>query len=89
MGKSDQLAAHAFTFVEFRSCHTSASTEAKVIKALVPLVFHTQHCLGPVTHHLDLSTIRDWSTWSKFGAHGEHGDVYLFYKKSKLTFVDV
>ena len=23
-------------------------------------------------------TIRDGSTWSKFGAHGEHGDVFLF-----------
>ena len=22
--------------------------------------------------------IRDTSTWSKFGAHGEHGDVFLF-----------
>ena len=52
MGKSDQLAAHAFTLVEFRSCHTSTSTESKVIKALVPLVFHTQLCLGRVTHLL-------------------------------------
>ena len=86
---TDQLASHAFTLVEFYSCHTSASTESKVIKALVPLVFHTQHCLGPVTHHLDLSTIRDGSTWSKFGARGEHGDVFLFSKKSKFTFVDV
>ena len=88
MGKSDQLAAHAFTLFEFYSCHTSASTESEVIKALVPLVFHTQHWLGPVTHHLDLYTIRDGSTWSKFGARGEHGDVFLFSKKSKLTFVD-
>ena len=23
-------------------------------------------------------SIRDSSTWSKFGAHGEHGDVFLF-----------
>ena len=23
-------------------------------------------------------TIRDGSTWSKFGARGEHGDVFLF-----------
>ena len=23
-------------------------------------------------------SIRDTSTWSKFGAHGEHADVFLF-----------
>ena len=43
-------------------------------------------------------TIRDGSTWSKFGARGEHGDVFLFSNLGalsvvsivgKLTFVDV
>ena len=29
-------------------------------------------------HKLCYPTIRDRSTWSKFGAHGEHGDVFLF-----------
>ena len=28
-------------------------------------------------HKLWYPTIRDTSTWSKFGAHGEHGDVFL------------
>ena len=23
-------------------------------------------------------SVRDMSTWSKLGAHGEHGDVFLF-----------
>ena len=29
-------------------------------------------------HKLRYPGIRDMSTWSKFGAHGEHGDVFLF-----------
>ena len=33
-------------------------------------------CTG--LHNLCHPTIRDGSTWSKFGAHGEHGDVFLF-----------
>ena len=32
----------------------------------------------PGLHNLFHPTIRDWSTWSKFGARGEHGDVFLF-----------
>ena len=33
---------------------------------------------GPGLHKLWYPGIRDMSTWSKFGAHGEHGDVFLF-----------
>ena len=29
-------------------------------------------------HKLWYPGIRDTSTWSKFGAHGAHGDVFLF-----------
>ena len=29
-------------------------------------------------HKLWYPGIRDMSTWSKFGAHGEHEDVFLF-----------
>ena len=29
-------------------------------------------------HKLCYPGIRNTSTWSKFGAHGEHGDVFLF-----------
>ena len=29
-------------------------------------------------HKLWYPGIQDTSTWSKFGAHGEHGDVFLF-----------
>ena len=31
-------------------------------------------------------SIRDTSTWSKFGAHGEHGDVFLFSNLGALWF---
>ena len=33
---------------------------------------------GAGLHKLRYPGIRDMSTWSKFGAHGEHGDVFLF-----------
>ena len=29
-------------------------------------------------HKLWYPVVRDMSTWSKFGAHGERGDVFLF-----------
>ena len=33
------------------------------------------YCLSGL-HKLWYPSIRDMSTWSKFGAHGEHGDVF-------------
>ena len=36
-------------------------------------------------HKLWYPSIRDTSTWSKFGAHGEHGDVFLFSNIGKLS----
>ena len=33
---------------------------------------------GSGLHKLWYPVVRDRSTWSKFGAHGEHGDVFLF-----------
>ena len=37
-------------------------------------------------HKLCSPTIWDWSTWSKFGAHGEHGDVFPFSNLGALWF---
>ena len=37
-------------------------------------------------HKLWYPGIRDTSTWSKFGAHGEHGDVFLFSNLGALWF---
>ena len=37
-------------------------------------------------HKLWYPSIRDTSTWSKFGAHGEHGDVFLFFNSGALWF---
>ena len=31
-------------------------------------------------------TIRDGSTWNKFGARGEHGDVFLFSNSQEQFF---
>ena len=39
--------------------------------------FSSEMCT-PGLHKLWYPGIRDMSTWSKFGAHGEHGDVFLF-----------
>ena len=42
--------------------------------------------VAPGLHKLWYPTIRDTSTWSKFGAHGEHGDVFLFSNLGALWF---
>ena len=39
---------------------------------------HLLSCLLAGLHKLWYSGIQDTSTWSKFGAHGKHGDVFLF-----------
>ena len=43
-------------------------------------------CTG--LHNLCHPTIRDGSTWSKFGARGEHGDVFLFSNLGALWFTE-
>ena len=50
-----------------------AETGTKVIQTKV-----TRVILRPGLHKLWYPGIRDRSTWGKFGAHGEHGDVFLF-----------
>ena len=40
----------------------------------------------PGLHKLWYPSIRDTSTWSKFGAHGEHGEVFLFSNLGALWF---
>ena len=39
---------------------------------------------SPGLHNLFHPTIRDESTWSKFRARGEHGDVFLFFNLGAL-----
>ena len=41
---------------------------------------------APGLHKLWYPGIRDRSTWGKFGAHGEHGDVFLFSNLGALWF---
>ena len=45
-----------------------------------------RHELLPGLHKLWYPGIRDRSTWGKFGAHGEHGDVFLFSNLGALWF---
>ena len=42
----------------------------------------------PGLHKLWYPSIRDTSTWSKFGTHGGHGDVFLFSNLGALWFSD-
>ena len=44
--------------------------------------------LTPGLHKLCYPGIRDRSTWCKFGAHGEHGDVFLFSNLGALWFLE-
>ena len=50
----------------------SALRYYRFIKAQIPALQQ------PGLHKLWYPSIRDTSTWSKFRAHGEHGDVFLF-----------
>ena len=46
---------------------------------VVPRPLQKQHGrLSTGLHKLWYPVVRDRSTWGKFGAHGEHGDVFLF-----------
>ena len=36
------------------------------------------HSMTAGLHKLWYPVVRDRSTWGKFEAHGEHGDVFLF-----------
>ena len=46
-------------------------------------------CLSSGLHKLWYPGIRDMSTWSKFGAHGEHRDVFLFSNLGVLLIVQL
>ena len=58
---------------------SSVSRKAQISliqRHIVLIPFWAIGCSG--LHKLWYPGIRDTSTWSKFGAHGEHGDVFLF-----------
>ena len=48
------------------------------MKAIEKELFFQKVSLHTGLHKLCHPTIWDESTWSKFGACGEHGDVFLF-----------
>ena len=61
-------------------CHTAKSLYWRPIKHFHAVPFLTAAGL----HKLCYPSIRDTSTWSKFGAHGEYGDVFLFSNSGEL-----
>ena len=51
---------------------------AFVLFSALQVVYISHNSLRAGLHKLWYPGIRDTSTWSKLGAHGEHGDVFLF-----------
>ena len=64
-----------FLLKQGQSCPTSAAQKIKKLSE-TPVTVHNIAKSG--LHKLWYPGIRDTSTWSKFGAQGEHGDVFLF-----------
>ena len=64
-----------FLFLYFIVCNI-VKYMCKLIRELSCKGGEVQCCPG--LHKLWYPSIRDTRTWSKFGAHGEHGDVFLF-----------
>ena len=58
-------------FIKVRTCRTGLVLQWSNKRQIA-----TNYFAG--LHKLWYPGIRDTSTWSKFGAHGEHGDVFLF-----------
>ena len=69
-------ATHLSLFRRFKTSRTTGG-EPGLARQLVflPAVRNDNQ---PGLHKLWYPGIRDTSTWSKFGAHGEHRDVFLF-----------
>ena len=72
-------------------CYNNGTKSLKKMLKLFNIGHRSDHYL-PLSlsksglHKLWYPSIRDTSTWSKFGAHGEHGDVFLFSNLGALWF---
>ena len=66
--------------------HTLQGTSAAYILSAFHFEALPKLLWGAGLHKLRYPGIRDMSTWSKFGAHGEHGDVFLFSNLGALWF---
>ena len=73
-------------------CQTLSIFPGLVSWACVTLSFNSdtqqsEKCnVGAGLHKLWYPIIQDTSTWSEFGAHGKHGDVFLFSNLGALWF---
>ena len=61
-------------------CHHGLMVVIFIIVAMIIMVMEAG------LHNLWYPGIRDTSTWNKFGAHGEHRDVFLFSNLGALWF---
>ena len=73
MLKSQELFTDLPSFLSARHSRAGPSKSSDYATGLKCLL-----CVVPGLHKLWYPGIRDRSTWGKFGAHGEHGDVFPF-----------
>ena len=88
---SSQICMHTvYLCIAYTECSQYAYCVCAVQYASVKQLLCVCICYAPWVHHIHTlcvlytglhklwyPSIRDTGTWSKFGAHGEHGDVFL------------
>ena len=74
------IACHHYRFLYSSTFLWSAVMDIFQTRLMQNCVLISIHIVwvGSGLHKLWYPGIRDRSTWSMFGAHGEHGDVFLF-----------
>ena len=81
----------AQTNSEMMFCSMVRRMTVMMSMVMMPMVMMPMVMMPMVTmpmaglHKLRYPGIQDMSTWSKFGAHGEHGDVFLFSNLGALN----
>ena len=66
--------------------HDSNCQKVSPLTPRIATSMYDPYTSTPGLHKLWYPGIRDRSTWGKFGAHGEHGDVFLFSNLGALWF---
>ena len=67
-----------FVFLQIERALTPFHQENVIVQLFLHAGGLCQNTMHAGLHKLWYPVVRDRSTWSKFGAHGEHGDVFLF-----------
>ena len=77
-----------WSILPYQHWHAPSNTNFSghlMLVTITPTLYKSMY-LVPGLHNLWYPGIRDRSTWGKFGAHGEHGDVFLFSNLGALWF---